>query len=615
MKKISKILLALLMVLGELGLIVYSGPEPERLAQSAASLLNRFQLALEEKEETDPADSTAESLVPSESSEESPHKDRTDRESQAPTPPDSQPPESVPDEPDVPLITLEESLGYSQDVVIVHLAASSTEEDMYLVVRDDKGQNAQASFRVTLTGPDGRRTVVDTNGHGSTYVNRLTPGLYTLSCEPLDGFTQPDPITVRVKEKVAKKIIENITDVVDIKTNTEDTDKELQGDTGDKGSTEQQDISELNEKEPAEESRPEDSQPEESQGSEESRPSLPPIYSPEGNGARQDLSDGVYRFSIGPNGYLLLRGSDTESDVYPVLTEGFLSYGLRKTGTEEEPSEESVELIGLHGTPAESYEITLLEPEEPDPPSPPQNGWFEKEGKLYYYENGSPVTGYVKIDGKHYYFNSYGVKASGMGIDVSEWQRVSDWNAVRESGIDFVIIRIGGRGYGPAGTIYSDDRAVGYIKGAQAAGLKVGVYFFSAAVTTQEAVEEASYALTVLKQNGLKPDLPIYIDMEHSAEYPNGRADKLSREQHTLVAKAFCETVTNSGYEAGIYASKSFFLSELFYTEIDQYSIWLANWTSDYSMPSFSYHYDLWQFSSNASVGGISGRVDINVSF
>ncbi len=614
MKKAYKILIGLLMAAAEAAVLIYSGPDSAKMGTyakaawtSVVDSVRAFTESVGGPESEGGEETSASKPDESEGPQESqPDESGSEESRSGESAPDreSQSEDSVPE-----TIEIEESVFTLDERFIIHLAASSTEEDMYLVVRDAQGRNAQGSFRITVTGPDGSRTTVETNDHGSTYLRQLKPGLYTLSCEPKEGFTQAEDFSIRVKEKVEKKVIQNIEDVVDIKVNNEENEKELQGDKDDKGNQSQGETPEIN----GEPSQPEVESKEESR--EESLPFQPGV-SPEPNGSRQDLSDGVCTFSIGPEGYLLLRGSNVESDVLPVMIDGLLAYGKRLSSSEEaDPAYEQVELFTGSHTPAADYEINLIPEEESSAPEKPENGWYEQSGRQYYYQNGAPVTGYVKIDGKHYYFNESGVKAAAMGIDVSEWQRVSDWSKVKADGIDFIIIRIGGRGYGPSGTLYSDDRAIGYIRDAQAAGLKVGIYFFSAAITSQEAVEEASWTIRTLQTNNIHPDMPIYIDMEHSAEYPNGRADQLNREQHTLVAKAFCETVTNAGYEAGIYASKSYFLSELSYTQLDSYSIWLANWTTNYTMPSFSYHYDLWQFSSSATVSGISGRVDIDVIF
>ena len=206
-------------------------------------------------------------------------------------------------------------------------------------------------------------------------------------------------------------------------------------------------------------------------------------------------------------------------------------------------------------------------------------------------------------------FVGTGTTAGGqvMGIDVSYYQGSIDWNAVKAAGIDFVIIRVGYRGY-KSGTIVLDPQFYNYMKGAKAAGLRVGVYFFSQAVNEQEAVEEASACLNAIAGYGM--NYPVYIDCETSGGRGSGRADGLSMADRTAVAAAFCETVKNSGYSAGVYASKSWFGSHLSYSTLSQYSIWNAQWSSASSITC-----SLWQYTNNGTVPGISGRVDLDISY
>lgn len=98
------------------------------------------------------------------------------------------------------------------------------------------------------------------------------------------------------------------------------------------------------------------------------------------------------------------------------------------------------------------------------------------------------------------------------GIDVSTWNKQIDWSAVKASGIDFAFIKVGGRGWGSAGTLYHDSRALENLKGAKAAGIKIGVYFFSQAITEKEAAEEAQYTINYLHTYGISIDLPIAMD-------------------------------------------------------------------------------------------------------
>ena len=142
----------------------------------------------------------------------------------------------------------------------------------------------------------------------------------------------------------------------------------------------------------------------------------------------------------------------------------------------------------------------------------------------------------------------------------------------------------------------------------RSAGLKVGVYFFTQAVNEVEAVEEASMVLALCE--GYNLEYPVIIDSEGAGG--EGRADSLDVETRTKVCAAFCETIKNAGYEAGVYASRSWFNANLNVKELDKYRIWLAEYRST---PLYSGYYDMWQYTSKGQIDGIEGNVDLNISY
>lgn len=237
-------------------------------------------------------------------------------------------------------------------------------------------------------------------------------------------------------------------------------------------------------------------------------------------------------------------------------------------------------------------------------------GWQTINGNVYYFDkNHNKVTGDQIIQGIKYHFTSDGILAMNnngvLGIDVSKWNGNIDWNAVKNSGISFVIIRCGYRG-SSTGVLVEDPTFKRNIQGASAAGLKVGVYFFTQAINEVEAVEEASMVISLIKGYGIS--YPVFIDTEKA----NGRADGLSREARTAVCRAFCETIRNAGYSAGVYASKSWYNDNLNYGSLSGYRIWLAQYRSE---PTFGNRYDMWQYTDKGTVNGISGKVDMNISY
>ena len=238
------------------------------------------------------------------------------------------------------------------------------------------------------------------------------------------------------------------------------------------------------------------------------------------------------------------------------------------------------------------------------------NGGWNEDKTSYYLNDGTKVKGQVIIGGTTYNFDSDGIVVRNIakGIDVSKYQPNVNWSQVKASGVDYVIIRVGYRGYG-SGVMVEDPYFKSHISGAKAAGLKVGVYFYSQAITVEEAVEEASMAIQLCNGYGLQ--YPIYFDTEATGTGV-GRADGLSKTQRTAIANAFCQTVRNSGYKAGVYASKSWFYYQLDYSQLSQYDIWLAHYTS---ATDFSHRYDMWQYTGSGSCPGINGAVDLNWAY
>lgn len=236
-------------------------------------------------------------------------------------------------------------------------------------------------------------------------------------------------------------------------------------------------------------------------------------------------------------------------------------------------------------------------------------GWQTIDGKMYYYTaDYKKVTGEQVIMGAKYVFDADGVLTSTtgvMGIDVSKWNGTIDWNQVKASGVNYVIIRCGYRG-SSQGALIEDPKYKANISGATKAGLKVGVYFFSQAVDEVEAVQEASMVLSLVK--GYKISYPIFLDVEASG----GRADNISKETRTAVCKAFCQTIQNSGYTAGVYANKSWLTNKIDTSQLGNYKIWLAQYAA---APTYTGRYEIWQYKDSGSVPGISGHVDLNLSY
>lgn len=194
------------------------------------------------------------------------------------------------------------------------------------------------------------------------------------------------------------------------------------------------------------------------------------------------------------------------------------------------------------------------------------------------------------------------------GIDVSKWQGDIDWEAVKDDGIKYAIIRVGARTSGD-GELIEDPYYAKNIEGALNAGIPVGVYVFSQAITKAEAKEEAEFVLERIKSYDI--ELPVVMDCEF-ASGPSGRlyeAD-LSKKQATAICLAFCEYVEDAGYKAMIYGNKYYLRDQLYADQIsEKYKIWLAQYSSK---TDYEGDYDFWQCSSSGEVDGIDGNVDMD---
>lgn len=189
-----------------------------------------------------------------------------------------------------------------------------------------------------------------------------------------------------------------------------------------------------------------------------------------------------------------------------------------------------------------------------------------------------------------------------------------NWKKVANDGVDFAFIRAGYRGYGAKGTIQEDKDFAYNMRNAKANGIPVGIYFFSQATTTEEAVVEAQYSVNRLKKYGFSIELPIVMDYEFYGSEGRLYDAHLSKAQMTANALAFCQTVSDAGYQPMVYANKSFMNNNLDKNTVSAAApIWLAHYTRN---TNYIGDYDCWQYSDgNTKVDGIQGAVDCNFYF
>ena len=191
-----------------------------------------------------------------------------------------------------------------------------------------------------------------------------------------------------------------------------------------------------------------------------------------------------------------------------------------------------------------------------------------------------------------------------LGVDVSKYQGQIDWEQVAASGIQFAIIRVGGRGYGQSGNLYADDMAQKNYTAAKAAGLQVGAYFFSQAISVEEAEAEATYVLEQIRNWEL--DIPVVFDWEYISE--TARTANTDAATVTACADAFCKRILAAGKKAMIYVRPEDSVLEL--ETLASYPRWVALHGDTMDYP---YSFDFWQYTKTGKVSGIQGNVDINI--
>lgn len=194
-----------------------------------------------------------------------------------------------------------------------------------------------------------------------------------------------------------------------------------------------------------------------------------------------------------------------------------------------------------------------------------------------------------------------------LGIDVSVWQEQIDWPQVKDAGIRFAMIRLGYRGT-KTGELQQDTYAQANYQGAKDAGILTGAYFFSQAVSVEEAVEEAEFVLEMIGQWAL--DMPIVYDWEHTGS--DTRTANVDRRTLTDCTIAFCRTVEEAGYEAMVYFNEYQSYNSLYLEELAEYPFWLAQYGR---MLDYEYRVNMWQYTDRGTVPGIKGNVDLNLLF
>lgn len=201
-----------------------------------------------------------------------------------------------------------------------------------------------------------------------------------------------------------------------------------------------------------------------------------------------------------------------------------------------------------------------------------------------------------------------------MIIDVSQHNGKINWKKSNVTDRDYVIIRLGYRGYSKGGLVKDSEFYANSIDLLGiGSGVHTGYYFVTQAINEAEAIAEADFCIEQIEQSAFVSELPIFFDSEYSTEPSrNGRADKISKDKRTKCAIAFCERIEQKGYRAGVYANKDWFNNQLDVALLLDYVLWVAQYNNQCTS---NHRVDIWQYTQTGSLLGHKGNIDMNKAF
>lgn len=200
-------------------------------------------------------------------------------------------------------------------------------------------------------------------------------------------------------------------------------------------------------------------------------------------------------------------------------------------------------------------------------------------------------------------------EALHRGIDVSKYQGDIDWKKAAADGVEYVFVRAGYRGYGDSGSVVVDEKLHQNMKGALAQDLKAGAYFYSQAITIEEAEEEAELVIKELEAYDITYPVAVYIE---KVEGQTARQDKLSKEKRTEICKAFCEKIREAGYVPMIYGNVTTFTELIDAEALKAYEFWIYDTDKEKAL---AYDTAIWQYSHEGTISGISTETNLSVSY
>ncbi len=245
---------------------------------------------------------------------------------------------------------------------------------------------------------------------------------------------------------------------------------------------------------------------------------------------------------------------------------------------------------------------------------PPKGTYIQYQGQDIAVKEDVPINTYQAqgfyVDDNEYICYEMDGKKAIAGVDVSYHQGSIDWNKVADAGFEFAMIRVGRRGYGIEGTLDMDSKYVENITGATAAGLDVGVYFFSQALNIWELDQEISLLKGLIA--GYDITYPVVFNWEYFPADYEARTNGVTGGELTQMTQYFCKKIEEAGYTPMIYFNQELAYMSMDLSAVKEYDFWLAEYNV---RPRFYYDFQMWQYTDAGRVPGIDGYVDLNLSF
>ncbi len=207
-------------------------------------------------------------------------------------------------------------------------------------------------------------------------------------------------------------------------------------------------------------------------------------------------------------------------------------------------------------------------------------------------------------------YTDNGKKISRVGVDISKHNGQVNFNSIKAAGVDYVMLRLGARGYS-TGQLSLDDNFVENMEAAIEAGLDIGVYFYSQAISQDEVMQEANFVIQNLEPYRAHITYPVAFDMEKVAN-DTARIDGLSRDDKTAIAATFLSGMQAAGYIPMVYGNKEWLIKNIDLAKLQDYDVWLSQ---EQDIPDYPYQFAMWQYTTTGVLNGVTGDASLNLCF